>query len=478
MSILKDLKPQSVFRYFEEISNVPRGSGNRDGICRYCIGVAEKLGLRYATDEAKNVVIYKPASAGYESAPTMILQGHTDMVCQKEEGVEIDFEKDGIRLLTDGEWVKADGTTLGADNGIAMAMILAVLEDDTLAHPPIEALFTADEEIGLLGASALSGDLFSGKRLINLDSEEEGFITVSCAGGCDVSLSLPLLRTETKGTAVTLTVRGLQGGHSGVEIDKGRVNASLLLGRILNHLQTDFAILSVDGGDKGNAIPRAATAELLTAAPDALCREAEDYFKTLKAELSDREPDVAFSCLAGEVKTAAVFDAETTKRAVYLLTCAPNGILEMSKSIENLVETSLNLGVVCTEKDTLQLLFALRSNKQSALDALEEKVLCFGRGAGCKTSASGHYPPWEYREESPLRQQAVELMTATDGQPPQVVAIHAGLECGVLASKIEGLDCISIGPDLRDVHTVNERLSVASTEKTYRLLTELLKACK
>ncbi len=478
MNILKDLKPQSVFRYFEEISGIPRGSGNRDGICRYCIETAEKLGLCYQVDQAKNVVIYKPASCGYESSSPVILQGHTDMVCQKEEGMDFDFEKDGIPLLTDGVWVTAKGTTLGADNGIAMAMIFAVLEDNSLSHPPIEALFTADEEIGLLGASALSGDLFSGKRLINLDSEEEEMITVSCAGGCDVALTLPLQFTEEKGTVVTLAVRGLLGGHSGVEIDKGRVNASLLLGRILNHIQTPFRLIAVNGGDKGNAIPRAATAELLTMAPVAFCREAEAYFKTVKEELSDREPDVTFSCTAGEEKSALVMDAETSRTAVFLLTCAPNGILEMSKTIENLVETSLNLGVVCTKKDTLQLLFALRSNKQSALNALEEKVLCFGQTAGCNTTASGHYPPWEYREDSPLRQQTVELMTALNGCPPQVVAIHAGLECGVLSSKIQGLDCISIGPDLRDVHTVNERLSVASTEKTYQLLTELLKGCK
>ena len=478
MNILKDLKPQSVFRYFEEISNIPRGSGNRDGICRYCVETAEKLGLRYATDDAKNVVIYKPASCGYESSAPVILQGHTDMVCQKEEGLDFDFEKGGIPLTTDGEWVTAKGTTLGADNGIAMAMIFAVLEDNTLSHPPIEALFTADEEIGLLGATALSGALFSGKRLINLDSEEEEMITVSCAGGCDVSLTLPVQLTEEKGRAVALSIRGLQGGHSGVEIDKGRVNASVLLGRILNHIQTPFSLVSVNGGSKGNAIPCAADATLLTSSPDALCREAEAYFKVVRDELSDREPDITLSCTVSEEAATTAFDRITTQKAIFLLTCAPNGILEMSKSIENLVETSLNLGIVATEGETLRMLFALRSNKQSALDALEEKVLCFGKSVGCNTASAGHYPPWEYREDSPLRQQTVAIMTALNGRPPQVVAIHAGLECGVLASKIEGLDCISIGPDLQDVHTVNERLSVASTERTYHLLTELLKACK
>lgn len=478
MNILKGLKPESVFRYFEEISAVPRGSGNRGGICRYCMETAKKLGLSAKQDEAQNVIIYKPASPGYEGSEPVILQGHTDMVCQKEDGYDFDFEKDGIRLAVEGDVVTAQHTTLGADNGIAMAMMFAILEDDTLEHPPIEALFTADEEIGLLGAAALSGDWFSGKRMINLDSEEQGMITVSCAGGSEVALSLPLVLTQGAGATITLGIRGLLGGHSGVEIDKGRVNANLLLGRVLNHIQTPFSLISVNGGDKGNAIPFASTAVFVTTDPDGLCHEVEDYWATVKEELSDREPEAELTLTRGEEETATVMDGETQERVLFLLTCAPNGVLDMSKSIENLVETSLNLGIVRTEEESLYLLFALRSNKQTALNALEERVLRFGQGMGCAGTSSGHYPPWEYRERSPLRQTTQELFLEQFGYAPQVVAIHAGLECGVLASKIQGLDCISIGPDLKDVHTVKEQLSISSTAETYELLVELLKRLK
>ena len=476
--MIKTLDPQRVFHYFEEISAVPRGSGNREGICRYCLETAEKLGLSARADAAKNIVVYKPASEGYESAEPIILQGHTDMVCQKTEEREIDFERDGLRLMTDGDWVFADGTTLGADNGIAMAMIFAILEDKTLAHPPIEALFTADEEVGLLGASEVSGEWFSGKRLINLDSEDADTITVSCAGGCEVSLTLPQTRVEACGQEVTLTLRGLQGGHSGVEIDKGRVNANLLMGRILNHLSTPFVLISVNGGDKGNAIPRSSAVKLITADIDALCQEVNGYWATVKQELFDREPDAELILTQGESGRYEGMTATMQEQVIFLLTCAPNGIMEMSKSIDGLVETSLNLGVFSTEEDGVHLVFALRSNKQTALDALEERVIRFGKMAGCEIEAHGHYPPWEYKSESVLRTVTEQVFLEQYGKAPKIEAIHAGLECGVLASKIAGLDCISIGPDLRDVHTVEERLSVSSTQETYRLLTTLLERLK
>lgn len=478
MSILNGLQPEAVFRYFEEICAVPRGSGNRDGISRYCMETAKKLGLVAKQDEAKNVIIYKPASAGYEQAEPIILQGHTDMVCQKVEGLDFDFERDGIRPFTEGDWIGAEGTTLGADNGVAMAMMFAILEDKALSHPPIEALFTADEEIGLLGAADVSGDWFSGKRMVNLDSEDAETITVSCAGGSEVALSLPLVKTQAEGTQITLCLSGLLGGHSGVEIDKGRVNANLLLGRVLNHLKTPFSLLSVAGGDKGNAIPPAAKAVFLTADPDGFCREAASYWATVKEELSDREPQAELTLTEGNQGTAAVMDAETQEKLIFLLNCAPNGIMEMSKSIENLVETSLNLGVLNTEEDAVNLVFALRSNKQSALDALEERVVRFGKTVGCVTEASGHYPPWEYKSESVLRCLTAQIFEEQYGRPPKIEAIHAGLECGVLASKIKDLDCISIGPDLRDVHTVKERLSIPSTAETYGLLTALLRRLK
>ncbi|MBO4954557.1 MAG: aminoacyl-histidine dipeptidase [Clostridia bacterium] len=478
MDKLKGIKPESVFRYFEEICAVPRGSGNRDGICQYCLKTAEKLGLLAKSDAEKNVVIYKPASAGYEDAEPVILQGHTDMVCQKSEGLSFDFEKDGVRPYIDGDWVRAEGTTLGADNGIAMAMIFAILEDNTLAHPPIEALFTADEEIGLLGAAGLDGSWFSGKRLINLDSEDADTITVSCAGGSEVTFALPLEKAPVSGRVLTLAIRGLQGGHSGVEIDKGRVNANLLMGRILNHIKTPFSLVSVTGGDKGNAIPYASTAVLVTTGAEALRKEAEHYWEIVQKELIERDPDAELVLTPGEDGEQEVMTAQTQEKLIFILTCAPNGIMEMSKSINGLVETSLNLGVLNTTDTTVNMTFALRSNKQSALDALEERMRLFGKMTGCVTDAMGQYPPWEYRSESALRTTTAEVYAEQYGKAPKIEAIHAGLECGVLAAKIDGLDCISIGPDLRDVHTVGERLSIPSTAETYRLLTTLLKRLK
>ncbi len=480
MSKLSGLKPERVFHYFEQISAVPRGSGNRKGISDFCVAFAKEHHLRYVQDEAYNVVVYKEAAPGYETADTVILQGHLDMVCQKSEGYQIDFEKDALDLYIDGDFVKARGTTLGADNGIAVAMILAILENDALAHPAIEAVFTSDEEIGMLGAIELDSALLSGKKMINLDSEEQDVLTVSCAGGSDLTMRAPIDKKTACGTKVELKIFDLKGGHSGVEIGSGRVNAAMLMGRVLNHLQKkiNFSLIDISSGTKVNAIPRTCHVALVTENPQAFLEEAEAYLTLIQKEIATREPDFAFSVELGEAEDFLAVDDGVQKKLLNVLLCAPFGVVEMSADISGLVETSLNLGILKIEKETLCLQFSLRSNKQTALDFLEEKMLGLADALGFVAETSGHYPPWEYKENSVLRDLYRKVYFETFGQEVKVEAIHAGLECAVFASNIPELDCIAVGPQMYDVHTDGERLSISSTEAVFSLLKKLLKALK
>ncbi len=480
MSGLATLYAQPLFKYFEEISRIPHGSGNMDAIASYCMEFASKHGLKAVRDDANNVIIYKPATVGYENAKTVILQGHLDMVCQKAEDSTIDFTKDALDLYIDGDFIKAHGTTLGADNGIAVAMVLAILASDDIPHPALEAVFTTDEEIGMIGAMQLDMGLLHGKNMINLDAEEDDTLTVSCAGGCDVVMTAPIQYYNTAGTAVTITLRGLQGGHSGVEIDKGRVNADMLAGRVLQHLRTNasFDMISITGGDKGNAIPNLCRMQLCVKNADAFIQTAQAYLQLIQAEISDREPQFRFEITGGETGTHAVWDTDLTDRLIFALTCAPNGIIDMSTTIEGLVETSLNLGVLSGADNLLTIHFALRSNKATALAYLEERMRVFAKQIAFTVESFGHYPPWEYNDRSQLQSVFKSCYMAQRGTEPKVEAIHAGLECGVFASGIEGLDCIAIGPALYDVHTVNERLCISSTNATFALLTEILSNCR
>lgn len=469
-----------VLELFEALCAIPHGSGNMEGISAWCVDFAKKRGLEADRDEARNVIIKKKATPGYENAPTVMLQGHLDMVCQKVEGSPIDFEKDGIKTFVEGDFLKAEGTTLGADNGIAVAMILAILEREDLSHPALEAVFTTDEEIGMLGALKLDMSLLKAEKMINLDSEEDDVVTVSCAGGSDFVMSVPFERTEEKGTRLFVTFKGLQGGHSGVEIHKGRVNADLLAGRFLQHMKAfaPYSLLSVNGGDKSNAIPRYAKMEIVTSDPTAFLKEAASYLETVKHELATREPGF-ISVLETEGEGSfAVVEKSAADRIIAALCTAPNGVVNMSADIPGLAETSLNLGILETKENTVNLHFALRSNFVSGLVALEEKLFAFASLLSCKASTGGHYPPWEYRSDSQLRDLYTRLYEEKTGQKAKVEAIHAGLECGVFAAGISNLDCIAIGPTLFDVHTTEEKMSISSAEKIYGLLTALLKECR
>ena len=474
--MLENLKPARVFKYFEDICNIPHGSGDMERIADYCVNFAKSHSLKYVRDGANNVVIYKNATAGYENAEPVILQGHLDMVCQKTEDRNIDFSDDGLEVFVDGDFVKARGTTLGADNGIAVAMVLAILESDEYSHPPIEAVFTTDEEIGMVGAKKLDMSLLSGRKMINIDSEEENAVTVSCAGGSDFEVTLPFAPIKKEGTEITVIFKGLQGGHSGIEIDKGRVNANILMGRFLNSLadNVNFDIVSINGGDKGNAIPNLCKIRLCINDVDSFYSKAEIELNTIKNELSEREKDFEPTIIVGEKSKFSVLPSDVKNDIIYALNCAPNGIIEMSAGIQGLVETSLNLGILATEENNIKMLFALRSNKKSAHVALENKLKRFFSKIPCEIKTWGHYPPWEFKENSPLQRLYIDTYKEIAGFEPSVVAIHAGLECGTFADALSGLDCISIGPDLFDVHTVNEKMSISSTERIFNVLTSLL----
>lgn len=470
-----NLDTERVFYYFNKLCSIPHGSGNMNDIADFCVNFAKEHNLEYKRDNANNVIIYKPTKNYPNDA--VILQGHLDMVCQKDNDFDIDFLKDGIKPLIKDGFLTAEHTTLGADNGIAVAMILAILENDRLITPSIEAVFTTDEEIGMVGAKALDTSLLKAKRMINIDSEDENTLTVSCAGGSDFSVQIPAVYTTVTSTEITVILKGLKGGHSGIEIDKKRVNANILAGRFLNYMknQCEFGIISVNGGDKSNAIPNCCTLKLCANQPKDFKAKAQEYLQLIKSEISAREPDFNWEIVIGEEKELKTLSENTKNDIISVLLTCPNGIMEMSAEIENLVETSLNLGVLNTQKDGIFLQFALRSNKQSALDFLEEKLYGYFERFNCKTTLGGKYPTWEFKEKSDLRKLYCETYFALTGEQVSVEAIHAGLECAVFSSAIPGLDCIAVGPTILGAHTTDERLIISSAEKIFNILVSLLK---
>ncbi len=474
MSKLENLTPERVFHYFEEMSAIHRGSGDMEAISQYCVDFAKSHNLKYYTDELRNVVIFKEGSEGYENAQPVILQGHLDMVCQKTEDCTIDFLKEGLDIFVEGDFVKAKNTTLGADNGIAVSMVLAILESNTIAHPPIEAIFTTDEETGMYGAKALDMSILKGKRMVNIDSEEEDCITVSCAGGSDFKATKKLERISKTGDKVSISLKGLRGGHSGIEINSGKLNANKIMGKALSTLahKLYFEIISINGGDKPNAITNRCEVEL--------CVSGEyegiitSVLNNIKSEFVDAEKDLDFELNIAENCEYETFGKELTTYITEILATTPNGVIKMSESIENLVETSLNLGVLYTDDDELVLHYALRSNRKVGLMKLEDEMMEFFKKYNFEIETFGHYPPWEYREDSTIRDMYKNLYTEAFGKEPRVEAIHAGLECGVFASQIEDFDCIAIGPNIFDAHTVNERLSIKSTQAVYETIVKLL----
>ena len=478
MAILEHLEPRGVFRFFEKLCAIPHGSSNTKAVSDWLMDFARERGLEAYQDGLNNVIIIKEATSGYESAEPVILQGHMDMVCEKAPGCVKDMEKEGLDLAVDGDAVYAEGTTLGGDDGIAVAMALAILDADDIPHPRLEAVFTVDEEIGMLGATALDVSMLRGRRMLNLDSEEEGVFTVGCAGGNLTQCTLPLTRAPYAGKALTVTVGGLRGGHSGAEIDKGLGNANMLMGRLLYAAsrKAELRLVEVNGGLKDNAIPRETVATLVTTDPEAVlavCRELEAQ---LKNEYRTTDPDVFVT--AAESTASLPMDDDTTRRVLCFLTCAPNGIQTMSADMPGLVQTSLNLGILKTEKDAVIASFCVRSSIDGQKQMLVERLTCMTEALGGTVEVFGDYSGWEYRPDSPLRELLVEVFTQQYGHAPRIEAIHAGVECGIFSGKLPGLDCVSMGPDLTEIHTCREKLYISSVQRLWTMVLETLKRMK
>jgi dipeptidase D len=482
MAVLENCEPKRVFHYFEEICKIPHGSGNTRQISDYLVQFAKNHDLKYIQDEMNNVVIYKPGTAGYENAPTVIVQGHMDMVCEKRPDVDHDFIKDGLNLSVEGDYVSANGTTLGGDDGIAVAYGLALLESDTIAHPPLEVFITVDEEIGLLGAVGFDCSVLKGRRFINLDSEAEGSLWISCAGGLSGISHIPVTRLEAKGEKLTVKISGLMGGHSGAEIDKNRANANSLLGKFLHGLdaKAGYELISVQGGQKDNAITRESIAELLTVKEnvEAVKEYAASMQTAWREEYTGTDEGITVTVTEEGEQDAKVLHPTSKEKVVFFLVNVPYGVQKMSGTIKGLVETSTNIGILKTSENEVLGSSSIRSSVETARDALSDKIEYLTEFLGGEYERQGVYPAWEYRKDSPLRDKMVEVYEEMYGQKPNVVAIHAGLECGLFYKKMEGLDCVSLGPDMKDIHTSEEVLSISSTERVWKYLVKVLGALK
>lgn len=483
---IENLQPELVFNYFAEISKVPRGSGNEQGISDYLAREGKRLGLEVVQDENLNVLIKKPATKSYENAPTVIIQGHMDMVCEKNKGKEHDFTKDPIELRVDGDYLYATDTTLGADNGIAVAMGLALLASDDIQHPALEVIFTADEEETMNGAMNIKGELFKGEYIINLDSEEEGTITVSCAGGVTavVTIDKEYKTVENKKSAYKIDIKGLLGGHSGMEIDKQRANSNVLMGRLLNHISNvcniEFDLVSVEGGLKNNAIPREAECIILVNSNDEskLEKEIKNALQVFKNEYKTSDPDVTIEFEKCNKAYDKSLNDKCKENIIELINLMPRGIQTMSMDIKGLVESSTNLGVIASNEENFVFEFATRSSVKSLKDDLNNRMTLLCNKLGVKLDLIDDYPEWEYAKDSKLEKICVDTYEEVMGKKPEIVAIHAGLECGLLLDAIKGAQAISIGPNLFDVHTPNEHLDIPSTKRTWKYLVAILKNIK
>ena len=474
---LAGLEPAAVFQYFEQICAIPHGSGNTKAISEYLVGFAKEHGLEFCQDELNNVIIFGKGTCGMEDHAPVIIQGHMDMVCEKDEDCPINMDTDGLDVTHDGAYVFARGTTLGGDDGIAVAFALALLADKNIPHPPLEVVITVDEETGMEGATGIDLSQLKGRTLINIDSEEEGIFTVSCAGGARGTITMPVTRRAVYGPCVRLTVEGLQGGHSGVEIHKNRANANKVMGELLSRIQKlmPLCLTKFSGGSKDNAIPRSCSVTLVAMGShidriNGVCDELEKEIK----EKYD-EPEVRIYGDDVDAFGGNALPTDLSAKVIALLCAAPNGVQAWSKDIDGLVQTSLNLGVALLEKEQLRLTFAVRSSVNQEKRELLEQLAKLADFNDAQYSEMGDYPAWEYRKDSDLRDTMVAVYREMFGKEPEVVAIHAGLECGILSDKLPGLDCVSIGPEMHDIHTSRERLGIASTKRTWEFVLEVLK---
>jgi dipeptidase D len=516
--VLKGLEPAGVMGFFEELCQIPHPSYQEKAISDYLVAFAKERNLEYYQDTLYNVIIIKAASPGYEQAEPVIIQGHMDMVCEKDADCTKDMTKEGLDLEIEGDFIRAKGTTLGGDDGIAVAMGLAILDDDEIPHPRLELVITVSEEVGMEGANGIDLSMLRGKKLLNLDSEEEGVFLAGCAGGGVVTLTYPLdstgsaaepkARVDQEITAVRerqtepavsgevgsriLEVRigGLRGGHSGTEINKGRGNANILLGDLLYraYREVPFSLISLQGGSKDNAITREAEARLVSTDPGQLQEVLSRIAVEITEDYRGKEPQLLF--VIGETEEfseageelqetfGGQVPEEITGKFLSFLQELPYGVIAMCHGMPDLVETSLNLGIVETCDHKIRLSYCVRSSVEEAFEELTGRLEKTALDYGADYSIKGRYPAWEFAEVSPLRQQMAEIYREMFGAEPQVDVMHAGVECGQLSQKIPGLDCVSFGPNLYDIHTPQERMSISSVQRTYAFVLEILKRTK
>lgn len=474
---LENLEPAGVFSCFESLCAIPHGSGNTKAISDFLVKFARDLGYDCIQDSLNNVIIFAPATPGYEDRPAVIIQGHMDMVCEKDADCPIDLEKERLDVTHDGTFVYAKGTTLGGDDGIAVAYAMAILQDKTIPHPALEIVITVDEETGMDGAEGIDLSMLKGKKLLNIDSEDEGILTVSCAGGLKTTLALELPRRAVYGPCIKLVVENLQGGHSGVEIHKNLANANKVMGELLSRVRKlmPLCLTKLQGGAKDNAIPRSCEATMVAMGMN--LEQINDVTAALQAEIRANfdEPEAIVRGDSVDALGGNAISCEDTDKVIALLQEVPNGVQSWSEDIPGLVQTSLNLGILKLD-ECLKMTFALRSSSNLEKKELAEKLESIAEKYSAECIHRGMYPAWEYRKDSPLRDTMVEVYEKMFGQKPEVVAIHAGLECGLLGEKIEDLDAVSFGPQMHDIHTSREKLDIASTKRTWQYLLEILKA--
>ncbi len=479
--MLEQIDYKTIFHYFKEISKVPRGSYHNEKISDYLVQFAKERGIAYRQEKCGNVIFWKPASPDCRSGKTVMMQGHMDMVCVCEDDSH-DFKTEGLNLQIQGDWLEAEKTTLGGDDGIALAYILAVFADDTLTHPALEAVITVDEEVGMEGASALDASGLKADYLINIDNEEEGVLLVSCAGGASVDVFVEGTLEKRSGTPVEICLSGLCGGHSGTEIDKHPANASILLGRLLQGVQDDIYLKTITGGDKDNVITAKATATILcTGDASVVCECLQQRKEQLCQEFVAAEPDLTIEVVPGEEKEMEVFSSCFTKQLLDYLNLTITGVQVMSAQVPGMVESSLNLGIVKTEFGKIHLAYSVRSQKETYKDYMISQIRAlvshiFVGETKAEAVVRGEYPAWDYKEDSVLREVMTSCYEKRFGEDPRVEGIHAGLECGILLQKLPNLDIVSMGPEIRDIHTVKERLSISSAKRNYDYLLDVLAA--
>jgi dipeptidase D len=482
---LRELKSFEAFNFFREMNEIPRGSGNEKAISDWLVKFAQERNLEVIQDKALNVIIKKPGTVGYENAPTVILQGHMDMVCEKNQGTVHDFDKDPIAFIVEGDFLKANGTTLGADNGIAVAFGLAILDANDISHPPIELLVTTEEETGMGGAMNLDPSNLNGKMLVNIDSEEEGTLLVSCSGGVRAKISMPLQFEELNDEyrALAIRIRGLRGGHSGMEINKERGNSNKLMGRLLMDLNSivDFKLASINGGAKMNAIPREADAVVLVREEDINKVEEKitEWNKIFGNELQGIDPDLDLKAEKLDENFTRVFSDDSKIKVLRMLFLIPNGIKTMSMAIKGLVQSSTNIGVVTTTNDAVTLDSAVRSSVKSLKKAICDEMIVLAEILDGSIEFESDYPEWQYKADSQIRTVFEKVYEDMFGNKPHISAIHAGLECGLISDKFNGeIDQISFGPNIFDVHTPDEHISISSVDRMYGYLLAVLKEIK